>query len=45
MGWEVTVGRAESGDEMIFEGLYGPFRRIDPVFVGWDELPFDVVAA
>jgi hypothetical protein len=30
---------------MILEGLYGTFRRIDTVFVGWNELPFDVFVA
>ena len=45
LGWEVPVCGAEPGDKMILEGLDGTFGGVDSVFVGWNELPFDVLSA
>ena len=45
LGREITICGAETGDEMVFESLDGSFGGIDTVFVGWNELPFDVLLA
>jgi hypothetical protein len=45
LGWEVTICGAEARDKVSLEGLDGTFRGIDAVFVGWNELPFDVFAS
>ena len=44
LGWEVMVCGAEPRDKVILEGLDGTFCGVDAVFVGWNELPFDVVS-
>jgi hypothetical protein len=36
--WEVDIGGAESTDEVVFESLYGSFRGIDAMIVGFNEL-------
>ena len=37
MEGEFTVRRGEGTDEMVLEGLYCAFGRVDPVIVGFDE--------
>jgi hypothetical protein len=34
---EFTVRRGEGTDEMVLEGMYCAFGRIDPVIVGFEE--------
>jgi hypothetical protein len=41
MEWKIFVCRAESCEEVIFEGPDGSFRCIASVSVGWDELQGD----
>ena len=43
LGWEISVCGAETGDEVVFEGLDGSFCGIDTVLVRGYKLPFDVL--
>ena len=41
----MMIGGAQTRGEMVFEGLNCTLSGVDTVFVGWKELPFDIVIA